>query len=284
MLPIAPAISARLSRAATRIDRARPDCARSRTLASASTSSSIAPVDVVAILTPWYSVSAVNNPRRLVHRAGTAVHIRCRCVTIVSMSEDAAREWKVTTTHTGPAITGPGDLPVQWRSDYGLPRSWRTTLEAEHLPFIVELDFLASAEGGPSCRAVRMTARDDDTPISARRLREVPVAECIRIAITHAAIPITRHADGRVEFRMWDTGPLPERFELARDIRPRTANTSDEHLREVAETYMAASEKPTQAVEEAFGPISHSTAARWVGEARRRGFLLPARQQTKEER
>ena len=189
------------------------------------------------------------------------------------MSKQEAGEWRGTTS------TGSEQLPAEWRRDYGLPRSWRTTLEAEHLPFAVELDFVHSAEHGPSCRAIRMVARDDGEPISARRVRDVPVRECIRVAIGMAAIPITRHADGRIEFLMGGQPEyarrFPEAYELARDT------TSDEHLREVAEVYKAAGEKPTQAVEKHF-VTSHSTAARWVGKTRQRGFLPPARRQSKE--
>jgi len=193
------------------------------------------------------------------------------------VSRSQAHKWRVTTQYTG---TG---LPVEWRRDKGLPRSWRATLEADHLPYVVELDLVASEEHGPSCRAVRMAARDDGEPISARRLRDVPVAECIQVAVGMAAIPIKRHAD-KIEFLMGGqpeyAGRFPEAFELAREIRPQKASTSDEHLREVARVYMAASEKPTRAVEQEFGPISHSTAARWVGQARQRGFLPPAEPRT----
>jgi hypothetical protein len=95
--------------------------------------------------------------------------------------------------------------------------------------------------------------------------------------------PIKWHAD-KVEFLMGGQPEYahrsPEAFELARDVRRRNPNTSDEHLREVAEVYATASEKATHAVEEASRPTSHSTAALWVGEARRRGFLPPARQRT----
>jgi hypothetical protein len=183
------------------------------------------------------------------------------------MGKQDVREWLGAMKQIGTGV-------VEWRGDYGLPRSWRTALESEDFPYVVELDFIASKEDGPSCRAIRMRAPENGEPISARRVREVPVAECIRAAIGLAAIPI-RRSEGEVTFLMGGQREyarrFPEAFELARDI------TSDEHLREVAKVYMAATEKPTRAVEEAFRPISHSTAARWVGKARQRGFLPPAR-------
>jgi hypothetical protein len=192
------------------------------------------------------------------------------------MQRDKARRWRVTTRYTGASAVSKGEpWPfVPWRRDYGLPRSWRATLEAEHLPYIVELDFTAEENDGPSCRAIRLASREGGEPISARRVRDVPIAECIQIAVGHAGIPIERTAD-EIRFKM---GPRSAEHltESLAHARPRSANTSDEHLREVARIYLGATGKPTRAVEEEFGPISHSTAARWVGEARRRGFLPPA--------
>jgi hypothetical protein len=186
------------------------------------------------------------------------------------VSDPSEREWRVTTQLSGgfPA----GGFPVPWRPDYALPRQWHSTLDGEGLPYIVELDFAAD-EAGPSCQALRLVAREAGEPVSARRLREVPVAECIQVAISSAAMRFERRA-GELRVAIGGTDPA-DTMELARKVRPRSATTSDEHLREVADVYLKAPEKPTRAVEDAFGPISHSTAARWVGEARRRGFIPP---------
>lgn len=59
--------------------------------------------------------------------------------------------------------------------------------------------------------------------------------------------------------------------------RPRNRIT-DAHLAEVVKVYQAADEggrPPTRAVANAFN-TSHSTAARWVGQARKKGMLPPA--------
>jgi hypothetical protein len=190
------------------------------------------------------------------------------------------RHWRIRT------ITGtrenPSGFPVQWRTDRALPPHWHSVLDGEGLPYIVELDFVADHRG-PVCVGVRLGGRDSGEPISPRRLRAVPLGECIQIAIADAVIPIRRDDDG-ITFVMTPTRKERDfagSMEAARSIRPRSANTGDEHLREVAAVYLAAPEKPTQAVERAFGPISHSTAARWVGEARRRGFIPPAKNKEK---
>lgn len=67
--------------------------------------------------------------------------------------------------------------------------------------------------------------------------------------------------------------PTPPRVPIR---RPRRRNSvTDDHLREVADTYrraLAAGAPPTKEVAERMG-ASHSTAARWVKMARDKGFL-----------
>ena len=65
------------------------------------------------------------------------------------------------------------------------------------------------------------------------------------------------------------------RFKATAGGRPRM--WGDDHYREVAEVYAAAwrsGPSPTKSVERQF-QVSHSTAARWVHECRKRGFLGP---------
>ena len=61
-------------------------------------------------------------------------------------------------------------------------------------------------------------------------------------------------------------------------LTPRRRNrVTSEHLAEVARVYREAweaGEHPTMAVRDHFG-VSHSTAARWVGQARQKGKLRP---------
>jgi hypothetical protein len=194
----------------------------------------------------------------LLHPADIVLPVRGQYITIAVMSDDVKKQWRVTTEQGGGFVS--------WRPDFALPRRWRSTLDAEHLSYGVELEF-ATRNGTPECWALRLVARDDGEAISASRVRAIRIEECIRVAITAAAMRVERRGD-EIVFTP-GSRDLTERVELA--SRP----GSDEHLREVAKVYEQASEKPTLAVEQAFGPIAHSTAARWVVEARRRGFLPP---------
>lgn len=69
---------------------------------------------------------------------------------------------------------------------------------------------------------------------------------------------------------------LQERRTMPHPSRPMKRNRiTDKHLREVSESYLTADGlglPPTKAVAEQFN-TSHSTAAKWVGAARRRGML-----------
>jgi hypothetical protein len=160
---------------------------------------------------------------------------------------------------------------VPWRPGYYLPPHFTTILDGEGLPYLLELDFVT--QDGPECRAVRFHARDDGESISARGIREIPLGEAIGESIGLAAAPVEER-DGQLIVNLPAKSRTGEAFKLARE-----RGVSDRKLREVAAIYRAAHEKPTQAVQRhpAFAPISYSTAARWVMEARRRGFLPPAR-------
>lgn len=166
---------------------------------------------------------------------------------------------------------------ISWRPGFGLPLRWTTTLDRADFPYVVELDFATDEADGPQCRTICFKARSGDESISARRIRDIRVAECIQLAITSAAVRETRRP-GEVAYELGGVGDISEQARLARPVDERT---SDERLREVAEIYRAANEetgKPTQAVYESlpFG-YSYSTAARLVMEARRRGFLPPTK-------
>lgn len=168
------------------------------------------------------------------------------------MGTDDPRQWFVAKHRPGPW--------VPWRTDRRLPREWTSRLDADHLPFTVELDLRTDAHG-PACVAVRMqTKPGGPLTVGARDLRAVPLAECVAVAIADAA-----------------DSDFAGSLAAARSIRPRAANTGDAHLRRVADVYLNASERPARAVEAAFAPVSYSTATRWIGEARRRGFLPPVR-------
>ena len=133
------------------------------------------------------------------------------------------------------------------------------------------LDFEADKHG-PACRSIRLIARDGAPPIGARTVRGVPVQECINTAIGAAAVREEHRPGVKVITFGGGSRDVTEQHTLAAQVAPRM---TDEHLREVADIYSRALEKPTRAVHDHFAPVSYSTAARWVSHARQRGFLPP---------
>ena len=94
--------------------------------------------------------------------------------------------------------------------------------------------------------------------------------------IVDALKPLTEVEQARV--LQW----MVERYDIALpkpEMNGRQRVMSNDHLRRVAEVYraaMRAGKVPTQEVADHFGK-SHSTAARWVMQARREGFLGAAK-------
>jgi hypothetical protein len=158
---------------------------------------------------------------------------------------------------------------VRWRPGLTLPRQWTETFDAsERLPYRVELE-LEGDRDGPQCRAIRLVARPGET-ITASGLREVPLGQLIRLsAIEALGADMQAAADAVMASRFG--GSMSE----SGDVIEPADHASDEHLQRVAEVYLAARKKPTQAVHDNWPFVSYSTAARWVGLARRRGFIPP---------
>lgn len=91
---------------------------------------------------------------------------------------------------------------------------------------------------------------------------------------------LTKHAgvDPRTEEERTAAISHAIRTAIRTPLRRRRNRITPAHLREVAAIYRgaaAAGEPPTMAVKDHF-QVSHSTAARWVGEARKVGELNPA--------
>lgn len=184
-----------------------------------------------------------------------------------------------------------GETVVPWRPGYGLLDRWNSNIDSDDFPYVVEMEFVADKDG-PRCESVRFVRREGGPEINARDIRKVPIARCFQAAIGAAALHEARTPAG-INYTFpgaWQgqgtavLGSISEAYKLA---RPTDVRTKDARLREVATVYASAQEtgKPTQAVRDALH-MSYSTAARLVGEARRRGFLPPARQrdQRKDER
>jgi hypothetical protein len=180
------------------------------------------------------------------------------------MANKIEKEWQVRTAPRGGFVS--------WRPGYGLPLHWTTSIDRADLPYVVELEF-ASGEAGPRCEALQVRAREDGQPITARRIRDIPIAECIQLAIASAAVR-EEHEPNVVSYTLGGTD-LTEQAKLARS--PEHGTGSDAHLREIAKTYNEATTNKTQAVQDAWPFYSYSTCARWVMEARRRGFIPPTK-------
>jgi hypothetical protein len=184
------------------------------------------------------------------------------------------KDWDVTIS---PSNAFGGFAP--WRPGYVLPRAWHSTVDGEHLPYRVELDFTAD-EDGPQCQAVRFVVREE--PLRVARLRHAQLGECIEMAIAAAAFRVEQHGKEQVVSLGGPRGEqltehgnvdMTERVRLASQAPQHHAYGTDKHLREVADIYLAASGKPTQAVALAFAPTPRSTVARWIAKARQRGFI-----------
>jgi hypothetical protein len=147
------------------------------------------------------------------------------------------------------------------------------SIDAEHLPYLVELDLVAS-DTDVHCEAVRLSARDGGKPVTARGLRDVPLGECIRFVVAGMLRPVIKKPGSITIPLGGGIGDVAGEFELADTGKKRQKRVlTDEHLREVARVYLAAEgKKPTQAVQNhpCWAPQTYSTAARWVYEARHR--------------
>jgi hypothetical protein len=193
------------------------------------------------------------------------------------MPEDTtAPTWQISTK-----TSGPRGYPVPWRAGLGLPQEWHSTINDDDLSYIVELE-LAVIDGTVRCQAMRLEARADGKPISARDVRGIPVGECIEHAVAAASMRREEHPDGSIAYHPAHYLHDPARWREARRVPLGLRPGSDDHLLKVAEVYKGSPDRPTRAVE-AWGHCSYSTAARWVGLARRRGFLPPAQRSQKEQ-
>jgi len=137
----------------------------------------------------------------------------------------------------------------------------------ECVRFSIEVDDKLGADIPPEQRLV-----------TAQLVRSIPVGSLIeetrqRTGRDAASIAEAYHSAGDIESAQQER-ELAEQFRARRaeGHRPRLGN---DHYRAVAEVYASAwrsGSAPTQSIERYFD-VPHSTAARWVQEARRRGFL-----------
>jgi hypothetical protein len=147
-----------------------------------------------------------------------------------------------------------------------------------HVELAVEVE---DDQGTARCRELTVRPHDEDESITKETLAKLPVADLVRYTVASLATPLKAGPDGTLvqDFSQHHANEdLYKRFARG-GRRPRSGSPlTDENLREVATLYRAALENndpPTLAVAAAKN-VSRSTAARWVSEARKRGFLGPA--------
>jgi hypothetical protein len=154
------------------------------------------------------------------------------------------RRARVTISHGGPprADLFPG---------YAISVRFEAAIDADWLDCLVRLDLDARGRS-VRCVGVHLEARDD-TELTARGIRQVPLGEFVRLAIAGALRPVEVRpatAEGPAHVVIPNAGPadMAEPLEVAsRGPRPQR-HLPDEVLREAAAIYLAAEDNPTAAV------------------------------------
>lgn len=144
----------------------------------------------------------------------------------------------------------------------------RFTVESDHT---VEMD-IAVEQGVPVCNGLRVI-RDKGRPsLSGHELRRIPIAEWVTFACSAAGF--ANQGGIRTTDAEWESEGERQAVEQVVRRARRRNNITPDFLRDVARVYRAnADSAPVEAVREAFGPMGHSTAARYVKLARDEGFL-----------
>jgi hypothetical protein len=144
----------------------------------------------------------------------------------------------------------------------------RFTVKDDHT---VEME-IAVEEGVPVCNALRVLRHPGRPSLTGHELRRFPLGDWVAFACS--AVGVGNQGGVATTSAEWQSEEyLADIERVARRARRRNTVT-DEFLRDVARVYKVnANSAPVEAVRETFGPIGHSTAARYVKLARDRGFL-----------
>jgi len=171
----------------------------------------------------------------------------------------------------------PGKRPLWIAAGDGAVHSeFTAVIDDDHLPYRVEMRVRTStAVGRPEIDALLLVRRDG--PITTESLRRCNVSGLLRAAIAADTRPRVDNPDGT--FRVLDVGEPENQAWGGPRLGPgRGRAMPADHLEQVARIYreaLAAGLPPTKAVRLKMN-ASQSTAARWVAQARDRGFLGPA--------
>jgi hypothetical protein len=158
--------------------------------------------------------------------------------------------------------------------DLMLPAAFDLAVNSPALPYLVRLR-VEVVGGSPVCRALTCEQRSEGLPVSTATLRRVAVDRLVTDAIL--ALGLLGHAESRPDgTTIIRPARVDEALEAAVRRAQRVRRLTPNHLRSVAEVYLAAGSAPTEAVRAHFG-VEPRTASRWVTRARRLGLLAPAK-------
>ena len=151
---------------------------------------------------------------------------------------------------------------VPWRHGLAIPSRFQVFISDDLAAYDFELTCVVDGYQ-PACEKVEIRHRPGGAPLNSRGLRQIRLLEYLGVAAASVAVAT-------------DGGPaLVYRADVEARRRGRS-RLDDDFLRVVAETYkeaLRAHKGTRRALQAGLGPVSPSTLARWVREARRRGFL-----------
>lgn len=146
----------------------------------------------------------------------------------------------------------------------------RFTIEGDHT---VEMD-IAVEHGSPVCNGLRVFRAAGRPSLTGHELRRLPLAQWVTFACSMVGFA----NQGGVKTTDAEWKSEGERQAIERVVRKagRRNKITAEFLQDVARVYRAAVDEgrsPVEEVRETFGPMGHSTAARYVKLAREGGYL-----------
>ncbi len=159
------------------------------------------------------------------------------------------------------------------------PRRFAFLVDEDSEPYLLEIH-VVFVDGRPTCENLQVRQKPGGPPVTSEGLRRVPLAGYVRACAGMHAQRITSEPDGQqVSHGTWGSANQADRAASAVAPVRKRRQITDGFLAEVAAVYTGADDSPVRAVERAFGPgVPRPTAARWVLEARRRGYLPPVDQ------
>jgi hypothetical protein len=165
---------------------------------------------------------------------------------------------------------------VRWRESLWVPANWKAEVDADQLPFLVELE-IAATPGLLEITTYKAVRRPGGAPITARQFRRLPVDSLCEAAGIAIALE-GDVSDGIVTLRPSLRDFVTLRPPQALHARGR-APLGDEHFKQVASIYRSARRSGQPAAravadDSRWGRVVPlKTAERWIRAARDGGFL-----------